>query len=173
MALGTLRPTVKVGFRRFSTPDDDVDRQQPWNIGVIEVFPWSDFMRIGLVTQIATEEPAEGRDTTDFFMTEGLQIAIAWPQRWFTPFASAHVALGFMRRLGEVEGVAVPSYSALASAGGDIGVDVRVFRNISLGVSLGVVKPLERRYGVDPDTREVFSDTFTSTEWTLTGYLGW
>ena len=168
-----LTPTLKVGFRTFATPDDDLDRDQRWNVGVLEIYPWSDLVRVGLVTQLGFEQPPDGRDTTDFFVTEGLQIGGAYPTRHATPFVTGHVAIGFMRRLGEVMDVAVPAYSALASVGGDVGCDFRVFRGMTLGLSLGAVYQIERRYGADADTREVISDTFTSTALSFAGFVGW
>jgi hypothetical protein len=137
-------PRLKLSFRRFEfvrigasgSPNGAV-ASEPFNSVAIDVYPMSNFVRIGLSTQFGWQSGtflANG----DYFAAESLSLGAQLPGGRVVPFAEAFAGIGYMRRL-QFDRTIPTAYWQL---GVDAGAEIYLARTGFVSLAVGYLRPV-------------------------------
>jgi hypothetical protein len=137
-------PRLKLSFRRFEfvqigasgSPSGAV-ASEPFNSVSIDVYPVSNFVRVGLSTQYGWQSGtflANG----DYFAAESLSVGAQLPGGRVVPFAEAFAGIGYMRRL-QFDRTIPTAYWQL---GVDAGAEIYLARTGFVSLALGYLRPV-------------------------------
>jgi hypothetical protein len=137
-------PRLKLSFRRFEfvqigasgSPSGTVARE-PFNTVSVDVYPVSNFVRVGLSTQYGWQSGtflANG----DYFAAESLSVGAQLPGGRVVPFAEAFAGIGYMRRL-QFDRTIPTAYWQL---GVDAGAEIYFARTGFVSLALGYLRPV-------------------------------
>src|SRR5262245_10835321 len=156
-------PRLKFGFRRFefvrigaSPTSDGVAAPETFNNIVVDVYPVSSLIRIGLSSAFGWQS-GNFLVNGDYFATQTVSLGLQYRDLGrFVPFAEAFGGVGYMRRL-QFERT-IPT--AFWQFGVDAGVEIYVGRVGYLSFALGYLRPING-FAKRQQFTSVFVDTWS------------